>query len=110
MKKLSSFFIVFGICFLQFQSLYADDTTTDFNATKGNVNALQTVATGLPSDFSNQRGILGDILSKMFDANGKIGNFYLKAIGTINANSLGRWNGSSFVTSVVTDNGTNVGI
>ena len=52
-------------------------------------------------------------MSRLFDSNGKIGNWFPKALGTRPDGSVLRWsgrNGGEFTQGSIFDNGTNVGI
>ena len=90
----------------------AADNETDFNSTKTHVNAIQIVNPSLPN-VPQQRGRMWEIMSKLFDANGKIGNWYLKALWTTQDGAVLRWtgwNGGRFMTGSIFDTGTNVTI
>ena len=90
----------------------AADNETDFNSTKTHVNAIQIVNPSLPN-VPQQRGRMWEIISRLFDADGKIGNWYLKALWTRTDGAVLRWNGGNggqFVQGSIFDTGTNVTI
>ncbi len=94
--------------------VFALDTQTDFNATKLDVNVIQTTDPTLPTNVPQQKWRIGAIISRLFDANGKIGNYFLKALWTTRADGyILRWTGWlgwKFQTGSLFDTGTKVGI
>jgi len=93
--------------------VYWEDTAQDLDIVKTKVLQLQATDPSLPGGVSEQKWRVGTLLSKLFDANGKIGNYFLKALGTRNNNRVLKWSwwaGGQFVDSNITDNWTSVWI
>jgi hypothetical protein len=59
---------------------------------------------------SDQKWIIGTILSLLFDTNGRIKNIFLDVFQGITQNYIPRWNGTNIVNGSIYDNGTNVWI
>ncbi|USN58396.1 MAG: hypothetical protein H6767_09160 [Candidatus Peribacteria bacterium] len=87
-------------------SLVSADDVTDVQT---RVTQIQDTDPSLPS-ISEQKGIYGTILSKLFTSNGKIKDVFLQIVGSLSSGNVPRWDGSQLVSGVITDNGTNVGI
>ncbi|USN58450.1 MAG: hypothetical protein H6767_09485 [Candidatus Peribacteria bacterium] len=102
MKK--NVFFIF-LCLLLVLPTFADDVTD----VQTRVTQIQTTDPTLPS-ISEQKGIYGTILSKLFDGNGKIKDIFLQIVGSLSSGNVPRWDGSQLVSGVLTDDGTNVGI
>ncbi len=107
-KSLAWISMIFVILSLSPASVYAADNQQDFDAVKQRVNALQATDPSLPWSVTEQKGRVGTILSRLFDANGKIGNIFLKILGPSNDNEIMKWDASSgqMVGSNITDNGS----
>lgn len=102
MKKVTLFLLA-SLFLMPFS--FADDVTD----VQTRVTQIQDTDPSLPS-ISEQKGIYGTILSKIFDTNGKIKDIFLQIVGSLSSGDVPRWDGSQFVSGVITDNGTNVGI
>jgi len=93
---------------------------SDLDEVRIRVNQLQGSDPSLPT-WVEQKGLVGTILSLVFDANGIIKNDFLNiwsiissvssAIApSLNPNYVSKWNGTNFVNSILFDNGANVWI
>lgn len=93
--------------------VYAEDTQEDFNEAKTQINAIQVTNPILPNSVTEQRGRVWEILKRLFDAQGRIWNWYIKALRNVENNAVMRWSGGKdgfFLTGSIYDTGTNVGI
>lgn len=93
---------------------------SDLDEVRTRVNQLQNPDPALPT-WVEQKGIVGTILSLVFDTSGIIKNDFLdiwsiissvsSAIApSLNLNYISKWNGSNFVNSILFDDGTNIWI
>lgn len=99
--------LILIISIFSFLSLNA--YASDLDEIKVRVNQLQTIDSWLPS-VSEQKWIIGTILSLLFDTNGRIKNIFLDVFQGMTQNYIPRWNGTSIVNGSIYDNGTNVWI
>lgn len=93
--------------------VFAEDTQQSYEETRTEVNRVQTTDPNLPTWVPNQKGSIGFILSRMFDSNGRIGNYFLKALWNRSDDRVLRWewwNGGQLVNGSIYDTGTNVWI
>jgi hypothetical protein len=114
LKNISVVLLILSLLWNIF-SLYAADTESDYNDTKAKVLNVQAINSNLPTSLpiDERKWSIGYIMSRLFDNNGKIWNWFLKALGTRSDNAVLRWewwNGGQFVAGSITDNGTNVWI
>jgi len=77
-------------------AVYWEDTAQDLEIVRTKVLQIQATEPSLPGWVSEQKWRVGTLLSKLFDTNGKIGNYFLKALGLVD--------------SSITDNGASVWI
>ena len=93
---------------------------SDLDEVRTRVNQLQNPDPALPP-WVEQKGIVGTILSLVFDASGIIKNDFLDIWSIISSvssaiapslttNYIPKWNGTNFINSILFDNGTNIWI
>jgi len=114
-KKVQFLLLLAAIAMFWFAifQVQAEDNIEDFSSTKTQINRIQSSNPSLPSSQLNQKGEVGNIISKIFDTNWKIGNIFLKLLWTRSNNAVLRWSGwdtGQFVQWSIFDNGTNVSI
>ena len=91
---------------------YAADTEADLEIVRSRAVQLQATNPSLPWWVPEQKWTVWTLLAALFDADGKIGNVFLKLLGARTNNQIMKWDATSgqLVGSQITDNGTNVGI
>jgi len=81
-KKVQFLLLLAAIAMFWFAifQVQAEDNIEDFSSTKTQINRIQSSNPSLPSSQLNQKGEVGNIISKIFDTNWKIGNIFLKLL------------------------------
>ncbi len=85
----------------------------DFNQAKPQIDKVRATDPTLPTTAWDQKGSVGYILSRLFDSDGKISNWFLKVLWTRSDNAVLRWewgNGGQFVEGSIFDDGQRVEI
>jgi len=83
----------------------------DFNLAKPKIDAMRLTNPNLPTTAGEPQGSIWFIMSRLFDSDGKISNWFLKALWTRSDNAVLRWewwNGGQFVESNISDDGTDI--
>jgi hypothetical protein len=115
LQRITRLSIATLVCFSCFSFLYAADTPADLSIVGTKVVNMQANDTRLPSGVPEQKGAVWMMLSMIFEASGKIGNYYIKALDASNRTSSSgkilRWTGGAtgnFVDSLILDDGAQV--
>jgi len=106
----TSVIVILLLCFVI--GTHAADTTEDFTATKSRVDSIKRINSSLPN-VPQQKWNIWEIVSKMFNTNGRIWNLYIKAFSNITWNSnnnIPLWNGTRFAASSITNISGRIGI
>jgi len=110
MKKLVSI-LALNILIFWFFSVSANEQ--NFNEAKLRIDAVELTDPSLPTTAWEQKGLIGSIISRLFDNDGKISPWFIRGLWESTNNNVLRWsdtNGWQFSPSVIFDDGTNVSI
>ena len=97
---------------ITFQSSFAADAGTNYNEAKEYVEDVKTINPNLP-EVENQKWVVWNLLSRLFDSNGQIWNLFIKALWTRWDTAVLRWSGwttGQLVSGSIFDTWTNVSI
>ena len=104
MKKY--FCVILVLISLQFT--YAD---SEVQTVQSQINAIRDADPDLPSSGTmNQRGVIGIVISSIFDTTWKIKTKFLSVFDWLTSDRVPRYTGTDFVDGTIRDTGTRIGV